>query len=503
MKRYLPLALTLLFPVFNAHAATGTLEQTSTKTAAEITIDKFENGLRGYYLIEGESQTANIRQQMNYYRIPGVSIAAIHDGRYVFVKAYGYKDNSTKQELLPTTLLQAASMSEPISVLGALKLVSQGKLDLDRNINDYLIEWKVPNNKYTEKHPVTARLLMAHLAGTNVSGFPGIDSSVKDLPGVVDVLNGKKPLIKTDPVEVINIPGSAYAYSGGGTTILQLAMMDITGQDFPDWMKQNVLNPFAMTHSTFEQPLPESYAVLTSSGHDKNGIVYKGKYYSYPEEAAAGLWTVPSEIIGILNHLKMAYYGHCSPLNIESTVFAQMFTEQKPSPFGLGFMLESAPEVFTFGYEGINDGFQSKMIAFVTPKNSKAKLLDDAIVIMSNSDNGHYILDQLVNSFSDAYGIPYHKAIKVKPQSYPFGLNKYRISFSLKSSQAMKHKVIIKNKRLYLNWFDDDYLEQLYYIGNNTFVTGSGYKLVYVWKNDKLFLDVTYQNNPSEAVSTK
>lgn len=461
---------------------------------------QLEHSLRGYYVIKGQAESVSLLSAMEHYKIPGVSIAAIHDGRYILVKAYGYKDSSTRQPLTSNDLLQAASMSKPITVIAALKLASQKKLDLDANINNYMTDkWRLGDNQYTKTQPVTARLLMAHLGGVNVAGFPGIDHSVSKLPTIIDVLNGKKPYITTDAVKVVATPGSKFAYSGGGISILQLAMMNIIGQDFASWMKSEVFEPFAMQHSTFIQPLPESYQSIASSGHDKNGLVYKGRYHDYPEQAAAGLWTTPVELIGIMNHLKMAYYGHCSPLSIESSFFSQMFTQQKPSPYGLGFMLESTPEVFTFGHDGVNDGFQSKMIAFVTPHGSKAKLLDDALIVMTNSDNGHYVLDPVVNAFTDAYGINYHPPIQISPQALPKDVGKYVVSFSFANYPKDTHRVIAENGKLYLDWFQDGYTETLYNLGNNTFVTLSGYKLIYSWASNKLSLAVMYQNNPSEG----
>lgn len=460
---------------------------------------QLEHGLRGYYVIKGQNESGSLLSEMRRYKIPGVSIAAIHDGRYVLVKAYGYKDSSTRQLLTPEDLLQAASISKPITVLGALKLASEGKFDLDANINNYMTDkWRLGDNQYTKTQPVTARLLMAHLGGINVAGFPGIDRSVSKLPTIVDVLNGKKPYITTEAVKVVAIPGSKFVYSGGGISILQFTMMNITKQDFASWMKAEVLQSFAMQNSTFEEPLPESYQHLASSAHDKDGIVYKGKYHSYPEEAAAGLWTNPVDLIGVLNHLKMAYYGHCSPLGIESGLFRQMFTPQKPTPFGLGFMLESTPDVFTFGHDGVNDGFQSKMIAFVTPHGSKAKFLDDALVVMTNSDNGFYIIDKIVNAFTDAYGINYHPPVQIIPLPLPKNLKKYVLSFLLASDSENIHKIMVKNNQPYLDWSQDGNIERLYYLGNNIFVTLSGYKLVYSWQGSKLSLIVSYQNNPSD-----
>ena len=208
---------------------------------------------------------------------------------------YGHLTNDqTSAAIDEHTLFQAGSISKPIAAFGALILVQQGKISLDADVNLYLKRWKVPENELTKTEKVTLRRLLSHTAGTSVHGFPGYSVQAA-IPNIVDILEGKKPLVNTDPVRVIVKPGTVMQHPGGGTTIVQLLIEDVTGEHFDVWMQNNVLKPLGMSESTFAQPLLPSYALHAAYGHH-HGKVVEGKWHLYPEMAAAGLWTTPKDL---------------------------------------------------------------------------------------------------------------------------------------------------------------------------------------------------------------
>ena len=129
------------------------------------------------------------------------------------------------------TLFQAGSISKPVAAAGALALVEQGKLALDEDVNQKLKTWKVPDNEFTKTEKVTLRRLMSHTAGLTVHGFPGYDVDAP-LPTLVQIFNGEKPA-NTAPIRVDIMPGTKSRYSGGGVTIEQQLMIDVTGKPFP------------------------------------------------------------------------------------------------------------------------------------------------------------------------------------------------------------------------------------------------------------------------------
>ena len=227
-----------------------------------------ENGLRPPVLLEGD-KTWSIAERMRFYHVEGVSIAVIRDSKIEWAKGYGMADAEAKQSVTTTTLFQAGSISKPVAAMGALVLVQDGKLTLDGDINQFLKSWKVPANAHTGKAPVTLERLLSHTAGLTVHGFPGYAAG-EAVPTVPQVLDGAAPA-NTAPVRVDLDPGTQYRYSGGGYTIAQLAMTDVTGQPFPALMQRLVLGPLGMKASTYDQPLPAARLPEAAAGYDAEG----------------------------------------------------------------------------------------------------------------------------------------------------------------------------------------------------------------------------------------
>ena len=232
---------------------------------------------------------AFVLAQMARRHVPGLSLAIIQDGKIIEARAYGVTDRGITRSVGTTTLFQAGSISKSVAALGALHLVERGKLDLDTDVNAALKSWKLPSSEFTTSKPVTLRGLLSHTAGLTVHGFPGYDTD-SVVPSLVQVLDGAKPA-NTDAIRVEAIPGASWNYSGGGYTIMQQMVIDVTGQRFPDFMRQTVLAPLGMTQSSYEQPLPAPLAATTAAGHYQDGRIVRGRWHLYPEMAAAGLWT--------------------------------------------------------------------------------------------------------------------------------------------------------------------------------------------------------------------
>src|SRR5262249_24586495 len=147
------------------------------------------------------------------------------------------------------TLFPACSISKPITAIAALRLVEQGKLSLDQDVNVKLKSWKVPENEFTRKEKVTLRRILTHTAGTTVHGYPGYPEG-QPIPTLLQILDGEKPA-NTDPVRVDFVPGTKQRYSGGGFLILQQLLIDATGKQFPQIMQDLVLDKLGLKDSTF------------------------------------------------------------------------------------------------------------------------------------------------------------------------------------------------------------------------------------------------------------
>ncbi|MBX9788178.1 MAG: beta-lactamase family protein [Pirellulales bacterium] len=342
----------------------------------------------------GEPATASLAERMRELHVPGVSVAVVAGGRIAWQQAYGLADAGTSAAVTDQTDFQAASMSKPLTALAALALVDQGKLALDSDINQHLKRWQIPANEFTAKQPVTLRLLLSHRAGTTVSGFPGYKAG-EAVPTIVQVLLGEKPA-STEPVKVIRKPGAQFAYSGGGTTIVQLALEDTLGQSMTELMQRNVLQPLGMTGSTFAQPLPDDWRDRAAGGHDMNGSPIG--YRTHPEQGAAGLWATAGDLARYFLGVQAALAGERGAI-LSTATATEMLKPVGDGTVGLGpFLTIDDGRVVRFGHGGANAGFRGSMLGTLEG--------GFAAVVLTNSDEGSALADEVINTVAGVYGWP-------------------------------------------------------------------------------------------------
>ncbi len=354
---------------------------------AQGRIDRVESGLLPPIIIKGEVGWA-IRDRMKHYKVPGVSVAVINDFKIDWVKAYGVKDIETNEPVTETTLFQAGSISKPVAAMVALKKVEEGKIALDEDINNRLTSWKLPDNEFTAKKKVTLANLLSHTAGLTVHGFPGYKPAAT-LPTLPQVLDGAAPA-NTAAVRVNMEPGTKFRYSGGGTTIAQLAIMDIEKKPFPRIAKDTVLDRLKMTSSTYSQPLPDETRKKAASGHKANGSVVKGKIHVYPEMAAAGLWTTPTDLAKFAIEVQLSLMGKSNKVLSRDSA-ARMVTPYVSDNVGMGFFVEKHGNALYFGHGGADEGFRAQLLVH--------KEKGYGAVVMVNSDNGQ-IMGEIIPSHS-------------------------------------------------------------------------------------------------------
>lgn len=359
-----------------------------------VRIRAVENALRPAMYRKGQPiPVMNLQDRMRHYNVPGVSVAVINEGRLEWATAYGFKEAGGKDPVTPETLFQAASISKPAAAMGALRLVDQGALDLDSPVNDKLLSWKVPETEFSASEKVTLRRLLTHSAGLTVSGFPGYATSAP-VPTPVQVLDGTGSA-NTPAVRVDVIPGSQWRYSGGGFVVTQILVADVSGRTFSDYMKTTVLDPLGMNHSTFEQPLPRDKASEAASGHLASGEAVEGKWHVYPELAAAGLWTTPSDLCRLAIELQKSVAGESNQVITRET--ADRMLSPGIGHWGLGIGLGSATdaEKQTFSHGGGNKGFTCMLFAYVHK--------GQGAVVMTNSDNGSTLVTEILRGLSSVY----------------------------------------------------------------------------------------------------
>lgn len=331
---------------------------------------------------------------MEKHQIPGVSIAIIEDYAVLWSAGYGDAVKGGDRKVTPETLFQAASISKPITVLATLKLVEQGKLDLDAVVNERLKGWQIPAGNVKTGDPIKLRHLLSHSAGLTVHGFPGYSKDAAR-PALLQVLNGESPA-NSAPVRPFIRPGYRFSYSGGGYCVLQQLLIETSGQPFADFMEQTVLGPLKMSRSTFEQPLPESRASEAAAGHRAKLKPIEGECHIYPEMAAAGLWTTPSELSLAAIDVAKSHAGKEGTLL--SQAMARTMLTRENAAYGLGFSVKSEGARLAFLHGGGNEGFRCHLIAY--PATGQG------LVVMTNSDSGGMIFQGVIDAASEAYGWP-------------------------------------------------------------------------------------------------
>jgi CubicO group peptidase (beta-lactamase class C family) len=280
--------LLLLFCFQTIISYAQTIEHYSKDVEARIT--QVENSLAGRVMIKGKPAKWSLADRMKFYHANGVSIAVIKDYKIEWAKGYGWADSSEQRPVTTTTLFQAGSNSKSLNAVGILKLVQEGKLDLYSDINNYLKSWKFPYDSRSKGKKITIANLLSHTAGLTVHGFPGYEKG-DTIPTLIQILNGQKPA-NTEAVRSMYEPSHKFEYSGGGTTISQLIVLDVTGQPYDVYMWDNVLKPMGMMYSSYTQPPSADRQNLLATGYYNDGKPVKGNYHIYPEQAAAGLWTL-------------------------------------------------------------------------------------------------------------------------------------------------------------------------------------------------------------------
>lgn len=365
--------------------------------AATARIARIERGIEPLVIADAQHPTKlDVRGLMKALNVPGLSIAVIDDYRIAWTKSYGVVGAHEDTPVDAHTLFQAASISKPVTATAMLRMVEQGQLSLDRDVNAYLKSWKVPENELTRTEKVTLRRLASHTAGTTVSGFPGyaVDEPV---PTVEQVLDGQPPA--NSPAVRVNVtPGSQFRYSGGGITIEQLVMGDVSGQSFPELMRKSVLERIGMTDSTYAQPLPAPLAAHAAHATLADGSPVPGKWHLYPEMGAAALWTTPTDLAKFAIETALAASGKSGKLLSAATTRERLTAQPGTDHIaGLGFFLTpDAPG--QFGHVGANVGFRAYFV--MNAKSGKG------VVIMANSDNGWPLEQDLANSVAREYGWP-------------------------------------------------------------------------------------------------
>ena len=374
----------LLFVSFKGNS------QSTLSAAVDPKIAAVENNLCGPVNIIGQGSW-NILDRMEHYKTKGVSIAVIDNYEVQWVKAYGFADDKEKTPATTSTRFQAASISKSINAIGIMQLVEKELLDLDADINTNLKSWQFPYNAKITAGPISTRQLLSHTGGLSTSGFNGYVKA-KKLPSVTQILDGKKPA-NSDPVRSIAKPGEAFRYSGGGVTMTQLMVEDITGLSYADYIQKQVLEPLGMTQSFYGKDKNVKSSDL-ASGHWYSGNRMKNNYNTYPEQAAAGLWTTPTDLAKFIIELQKTLKGTSDEL-LNTASLKELTTPVLDNhSTALGFFIDDRAGAKYFEHSGSNEGFTCHY--YGSMEGGKG------LVVMTNSE-AYHIIGEIINSITKTY----------------------------------------------------------------------------------------------------
>ena len=331
-----------------------------------------------------------VPDRMAYYHVPGLSVACIHNGSLAWTQTFGVAKVGG-EPVTPETLFQASSISMPVTAVAVLRLVEQGKLNLDVDVNQDLTSWKIPSSKFTEQKVVTLRELLSHTAGVSFAGYRGYATGQK-IPTLVQILSGGS-FTNSPPVTIDRTPGTDYQYAPPDFTIIQQTLIDVTGEPFPELMRSLILQPLHMVHSTFQQPIPDNLQQLIAMPFDQNGNPIEGGPHAYPEMAVAGLWTTPSDLALFALGVQNALAG--TPGAIVSPSMAHEMLQPVLGNYGLGFSIAGNASNRYFWHPGANLGYLSVLFAYAQ---------GDGMALMSNQQSSKALMLEVIQAVAKQYG---------------------------------------------------------------------------------------------------
>jgi len=366
----------------------------------EDQVRKVENGL----LVN-----KSIQERMEAYQVPGMSIAVVNDFQLEWTRGYGVMKLGQDQPVTPDTLFQAGSVAKPVTAVTALHFVEAGLLDLDRNVNQYLTSWQVPENEFTAQEDVTLRRLLSHTAGINQGLNPGYAPG-EDVPTLLQSLNGDPPA-NTLPVLVDRTPGTQCYYSNGGYLIVVQLLEDVLGVSFQDITREALFEPLGMDSSTFEQNLPEDLQRRTATPHgwdvetwwESPGLIAETHIQ---DPGYGGLWTTTPDLARFGLGVMDAYQGRSNEIlsreMVQEIMTVQFEDVAMQAPYdvdmGLGFdLLHLGGETWLIFFGGSFPGYISVLL--VQPDRGAG------IAILTNSFTGYELIWEILYSYFYAYGI--------------------------------------------------------------------------------------------------
>jgi CubicO group peptidase (beta-lactamase class C family) len=328
------------------------------------------------------------------FEVPGVAVALMRDGRATWSKGYGQADRARGVAVTPDTVFQVGSISKPLTAWGVMRLVQQGKLNLDAPVERYLTRWHLPRSLF-DADGVTIRRLLSHSAGLNSQDYSPI--SARPLPSLEQSLSGESGGVNarsgSDDVRITMEPGQQRSYSNGGYTLLQLVIEEVTGEPFANYMQREVLDPLGMTDSSFTWR--KDLRAHSATGYDVAGRAVP--HSAFTEKAAGGLHTTANDLVAFMAasmtgpNGEPAGRGVLTPKSVAALLARQRLPDG--STASLGYEVQTLPDgTHAAGHGGKNTGWRAEFLILRDRR--------EGIVVLTNSDR----LDGIVGFTEQAWG---------------------------------------------------------------------------------------------------
>jgi CubicO group peptidase (beta-lactamase class C family) len=368
----------------------------------EARIQRVASSLQQQLVIEGRTiETTTLEERMDDYGVPAVSVAVIDDGELSWARAWGVVEAGGEKKVTTETIFQAGSVSKPVAALLALALVDEGKLALGQPVNEILKSWKVPDNEFTRKQPVTLFHVLTHQAGFTPFAY-GIPRSEAPLPGMAELLAGG---IRDWPAVTVEfVPGSRYAYSNAGYCVLQLILEDVSGLSLQKLAQKKMFGPLEMTRSTFDEPLAPEVFATAAYGHavERSGegagrvAVPMDDKADIAPGATGGMWTTPTDLALMVVEVVRAWNGDSDVLI--SPRLAHEFLTPQVDDEGLGIHVSGNGTNVQAHHSGGMPGFICNLVFY--PNTGQGA------VIMASSGGGMRLQQELMAAIAQEHGWP-------------------------------------------------------------------------------------------------
>lgn len=362
--------------------------------------------LRAVFLKGLKPQKLALENRMSFYRVPGVSLAVMDNYATEWTRAYGFKRSDSEERVTTATVFQAGPLSMPVAAALALRLAAEGGLDLQADVEGRLGGWHIPWEKagLESRRKVTPAALLSHSAGFPEAALPEVRRG-KPLPGLLDLLNGR-----VEGYELLFVPYLEEArnlvLSEPGYAVLERALEEAGGKGYSELAREKILTPLGLERGTFDSVrLGEERVPDAASGHDRQGREVEGGWFYHSSQAAAGLWSNPSETLAFVEDLLASAMGRGGRLLSAEAARAMLGPQTGRRSYG--FLIEGSGTDVRVTMRGRTRGFTCALEVY--PYKGQGA------VIMANSDNGLILADEVLRALSAAYGWPDFKPLEKTP----------------------------------------------------------------------------------------